>query len=164
MKRTLSVLVENKPGVLSKVAGLFSRRGFNIDSLAVGVTEDETTSRMTIVIDGNDYIVEQITKQLNKMIDVIRVKELENWTFITRELALVKVRAEQENRNEILQLVQMFGGKVSDVSPKSIVIELSANTEKIESLVAMLKQYGIIESVRTGAIAVEKGEKKITKG
>jgi len=161
MKQTLSVLVENKPGVLSKVSGLFSRRGFNIYSLAVGVTEDESVSRMTIVVDGNEVVVEQVVKQLNKLIDVIKIKELDENTFLTRELALIKVKANAQTRNEIVQIAQLYGCKISDVSPTAMIIETSGTTDKIDALEIMLKQYGVLETMRTGAVALEKGKETI---
>ncbi|MEI6131351.1 MAG: acetolactate synthase small subunit [Bacillota bacterium] len=161
MKQTLSVLVENKPGVLSKVSGLFSRRGFNIYSLAVGVTDDESVSRMTIVVDANDVVVEQVVKQLNKLIDVIKVKELNENTFLTRELALIKVKANASSRNEIVQIAQLYECKISDVSPTAMILETSGTTDKIDALEIMLKQYGILETMRTGAVALEKGKETI---
>ena len=161
MKQTLSVLVENKAGVLSKVSGLFSRRGFNIYSLAVGVTEDESVSRMTIVVDGEETVVEQVVKQLNKLIDVIKVKELGENTYLTRELALIKVKASGEKRGEIIQIAQLYDCKISDVSPNAMILEMSGTTDKIDALEDILKGYGVIETMRTGAIALEKGEVKI---
>jgi len=161
MKQTLSVLVENKPGVLSKVSGLFSRRGFNIYSLAVGVTEDESVSRMTIVVDGEEVVVEQVVKQLNKLIDVIKVKELDENTYLTRELALIKVRATSEKRDQIVQIAQLYDCKISDVSPKAMILETSGTSDKIDALEVMLKEYGVMETMRTGAIALQKGELKI---
>ncbi len=161
MKQTLSVLVENKPGVLSKVSGLFSRRGFNIYSLAVGVTEDESVSRMTIVVDGDEVVVEQVVKQLNKLIDVIKIKELDENSYLTRELALIKVKANAQTRNEIVQIAQLYDCKISDVSPTAMIIETSGTTDKIDALEIMLKQYGVLETMRTGAVALEKGKETI---
>ncbi|WPX09258.1 acetolactate synthase small subunit [Anaerocellum danielii] len=163
MKYTLSVLVENHPGVLSRVAGLFSRRGFNIDSLAVGVTEDPTISRMTIVVNGDDYIVEQVTKQLNKLIDVIKIKKLNPKEAVERELALIKVNANSQTRSDIIQITEIFRANIVDVSKETLTIEISGDEDKIEALIELLKQYGIREVVRTGLIAIERGTKVITK-
>jgi acetolactate synthase-1/3 small subunit len=163
VKYTLSVLVENHPGVLSRVAGLFSRRGFNIDSLAVGVTEDPTISRMTIVVNGDDYIVEQVTKQLNKLIDVIKVKKLNPKEAVERELALIKVNANSQTRSDIIQITEIFRANIVDVSKETLTIEISGDEDKIEALIELLKQYGIREVVRTGLIAIERGNKVISK-
>lgn len=160
-KHTLSVLVENHAGVLSRVAGLFSRRGFNIDSLAVGVTENPDVSRMTIVVDGDDYIVEQVSKQLNKLIDVIKIKQLEKTESVSRELALIKVNATASTRSEIVQIVEIFRAKIVDVSKNTMTIEASGATEKVAALEDMLKQFGVKEIVRTGTIAIERGNKFI---
>ena len=157
MKHTLSVLVENHAGVLSKVSGLFSRRAFNIDSLAVGVTEDLSVSRITIVVDGDDYAVEQVEKQLNKLIDVIKVKALQPGEFISRELILFKVQASSNNRSEIIQIADIFGAKIIDVSHTTLTLEFADTNDRIASLEAMLNPYGISESVRTGTIALDKG-------
>ncbi len=163
VKYTLSVLVENHPGVLSRVAGLFSRRGFNIDSLAVGVTEDPTISRMTIVVNGDDYVVEQVTKQLNKLIDVIKVKKLDPKEAVERELALIKVNANSQTRSDIIQITEIFRANIVDVSKETLTIEISGDEDKIEALIELLKQYGIREVVRTGLIAIERGNKVISK-
>jgi len=163
VKYTLSVLVENHPGVLSRVAGLFSRRGFNIDSLAVGVTEDPAISRMTIVVNGDDYIVEQVTKQLNKLIDVIKIKKLNPKEAVERELALIKVNANSQTRSDIIQITEIFRANIVDVSKETLTIEISGDEDKIEALIELLKQYGIREVVRTGLIAIERGNKVITK-
>lgn len=160
-KHTLSVLVENHAGVLSRVAGLFSRRGFNIDSLAVGVTENPDVSRMTIVVDGDEYIVEQVSKQLNKLIDVIKIRQLESHESVSRELALIKVSANTETRSEIMQLVEIFRAKIIDVSKNTLTIEISGATDKVAALEGMLKQFGIKEIVRTGTIAIERGNRII---
>lgn len=160
-KHTLSVLVENHAGVLSRVAGLFSRRGFNIDSLAVGVTENPDISRMTIVVDGDDYVVEQVSKQLNKLIDVIKIKQLESSDSVSRELALIKVNANATTRAEIIQIVEIFRAKIIDVSKSTLTIEISGSMEKVAALEDMLKQFGIKEIVRTGTIAIERGNKYI---
>ena len=160
-KHTLSVLVENHAGVLSRVAGLFSRRGFNIDSLAVGITEDPNVSRMTIVVDGDDYTVEQVTKQLNKLIDVIKIRKLDGTDSVTRELALVKVNANSNTRSEIIQIVDIFRAKIVDVSKNTLTIEMTGPGSKIAAFEDMLKQFGIKEMVRTGTIAIERGNQVI---
>ncbi len=160
MKHTLSVLVENNPGVLSRISGLFSRRGFNIDSLAVGVTEDKNVSRMTIVVDGDNYTIEQLTKQLNKLIDVIKVTDISKDSVI-RELALIKVNASLSTRNEILQIVYIFRAKVIDISKSTMTIEITGNSQKITALEELLQPFGIKEMVRTGAIGLERGQKVI---
>lgn len=160
-KYTLSVLVENHAGVLSRVAGLFSRRGFNIDSLAVGVTENPDISRMTIVVDGDEYTVEQVSKQLNKLIDVIKIKRLDKHESITRELSLIKVAANASTRSEIVQLVEIFRAKIVDVSKNTLTIEASGSGDKVQALEDLLKPFGIKEIVRTGTIAIERGNRVI---
>ncbi len=157
MKYTLSVLVENHAGVLSKVSGLFSRRGFNIDSLAVGVTEDPRISRMTIVVDGDEYIVEQVEKQLNKVIPVIKVKTLKPDEFISRELSLVKVGCNTAQRAEIMKIAELMQARIVDVSPASLTLEFTDTLERTETLVSLLRPYSIREIVRTGMVAIEKG-------
>ena len=158
MKYTLSVLVENQPGVLSKVAGLFSRRGFNIDSLAVGVTEDPAISRMTIVVDGDEHIVEQVEKQLNKVIPVIKVKNLSTaGDFLSCELNLIKVSANAQQRTELFQLANLFDARVVDVSPTTMTLRFAGNPAKGDNLMTLLHPYGVKEVVRTGTIAIEKG-------
>lgn len=160
-KNILSILVENQPGVLSKVVGLFSRRGFNIESLAVGITEDTNVSRITIVVDGDEYIVEQISKQLNKLIDVIKVRQLNNQEALLRELVLLKVNATTETRSEIIQLVDIFRGNIVDVSKNALTIELTGDAEKLNAFEEMVRIFGIKEMVRTGTIAIERGNKFI---
>lgn len=160
-KYTLSVLVENHAGVLSRVAGLFSRRGFNIDSLAVGITENPEISRMTIVVDGDEYIVEQVCKQLNKLVDVIKIKRLDKHESISRELSLIKVSANAATRSEIVQLVEIFRAKIVDVSKTTLTIEASGSGDKVDALEDMLRQFGIKEIVRTGTIAIERGNRII---
>jgi acetolactate synthase-1/3 small subunit len=160
-KQILSVLVENHPGVLSRVSGLFSRRGFNIDSLAVGITENPLVSRITIVVNGDDYTVEQVSKQLNKLIDVIKIKQLEKNTSISRELSLIKVNANEKNRSEIIQIVEIFRAKIVDVARNALVIELAGASEKIEALIDLIRPFGIKEIVRTGTIALDRGNKYI---
>lgn len=154
MQHTISVLVANKFGVLSRVSGLFSGRGFNIDSLTVAVTQDPNVSRMTIVTRGDDQIVEQITKQLNKLIDVIKVSDLTGGSFIERELALIKVQATGENRAELLGIVDIFRCKVVDVGPRSYTLEATGDAGKIQAIIEILRPLGIKEIVRTGRVAV----------
>lgn len=160
-KHAISVLVENHAGVLSRVSGLFSRRGFNIDSLAVGVTENPDISRMTIIVDGDDYVIEQVTKQLNKLIDVIKIKQLDPSDSVSRELALIKVAASTSTRSEIIQIVEIFRANIVDVSKSTLTVEISGGTAKVAALEDMLKQFGIKEIVRTGTIAIERGNKFI---
>lgn len=157
MKYTMSVLVENQPGVLSKVSGLFSRRGFNIDSLAVGTTEDPAVSRMTIVVDGDEYIVEQVEKQLNKLIPVIKVKTLESGSYIPRMLSLIKVSVTAGQRADIMRVSELMGARIVDATRSSLTIEFSDTAERTETLETLLRPYGIREIVRTGSIAIEKG-------
>ncbi len=157
MMRTISVLVENQPGVLSKVVGLFSRRGFNIDSLAVGTTEDKTISRITIVVNGDSYIIEQVEKQLNKLIPIIKVKTLEEGGYISRTLSLVKVSASAKTRPELMKLAELMGARIVDVSRNSLTLEFADTPERTEVFMSLVRPYGIKETVRTGAIAVESG-------
>ena len=157
MKYTLSVLVENQPGVLSKVSGLFARRGFNIDSLAVGVTENPSISRMTIVVNGDEYIVEQVEKQLNKVIPVIKVKVLQPDAFIRRGLSLIKVNCSTKQRLEIIQIAQLMNAQIVDVTPTSLTLQMADTAEQIETLVTLLHPFGIKEICRAGTIALEKG-------
>ena len=164
MKHTLSVLVQNKPGVLARTAGLFSRRGYNIESLTVGVTENENVSRMTIVVTGDDTVVEQVTKQLNKLIEVIKVSDLTKESYVDRELVLIKVTADGSNRAEIMQLVDVFRARIVDVAAKSLIIEVTGDEGKIVALIVMLKQFGIKEIVRTGTLALGRGPKVIQSG
>jgi acetolactate synthase-1/3 small subunit len=159
---TLSVLVENKPGVLSHVAGLFSRRAFNISSLAVGPTADEAVSRITIVVDGASTPVEQVMSQLDKLVRVLKVVELHRGTAVERELALIKVRAEPEHRGQLLEVAQVFGAEVVDMSPETIVLEAVSSPGKLDALLAMLEPYGTCEIVRTGRIALGRGAGTIT--
>jgi acetolactate synthase-1/3 small subunit len=164
MKHTLSVLVQNKPGVLARTAGLFSRRGYNIESLTVGITENEAVSRMTIVVTGDDTVVEQVTKQLNKLIEVIKVSDLTKESYVDRELVLIKVTADSSNRAEIMQIVNIFRARIVDVAPKSLIIEVTGDEGKLDALVGMLKQFGIKEIVRTGTLALGRGPKVIQSG
>ena len=160
MRHVLGVLVENQPGVLAKVAGLFSRRGFNIESLAVGTTEDPTVSRMTIVVEGDENVIEQVAKQVNKLIDVIRVADIAK-DSVARELALIKVHTTPATRNEIIQIVSVFRAQVVDISKDSLIIEITGDQDKVSALQEMLKDFGIKEMVRTGIIAVDRGNRLI---
>lgn len=157
MKHTISILVENHAGVLSRISGLFSRRDFNIDSLAVGITDDPTVSRITIIVSGDAYTVEQVEKQLNKLIDVIKLKRLLPNETISRELMLVKVSSDAKNRGDIIDIARVMQAKVCDISPATITIEISDTGERLEILQELVKPYGILEVVRTGTIAVQKG-------
>jgi len=158
MKHTISVLVENRFGVLARVAGLFSSRGFNIDSLAVGETEDPGVSRMTIVVQGDEKILEQVNKQLNKLIDTIKVLDLTGEDFLDRELILIKVHAPQSTRSQILEIVDIFQAKIIDVKPATVTIEITGNAHKIKAVLDLLKGYGIKEMVRTGRIAISRAK------
>jgi len=161
-RHTLSVLVEDKPGVLARVSGLFSRRGFNIASLAVGPTEHPDISRMTIVVDVDDFPLEQVTKQLNKLIHVIKIVELEPAASVQREVLLVKVRADAGVRSQVLEVVDLFRAKAVDVSPEALTIEATGTAEKIAALLKNLEPYGIREMVQSGTIAVGRGPRSIT--
>ena len=161
MTNTIAVLVENRAGVLDRVVGLFSRRAFNIESLAVGVTDDPTVSRITIVVNGDEAVVEQVEKQLNKLIDVIKVRTLEANRYTGRELVLVKVNANAKTRADIMTICELMGAKVSDISTGSLTLELSDTPERIETFEAMLRPFSILELARTGVIALQKGNGKI---
>lgn len=162
MRHTLSVLVENRHGVLARVAGMFARRGYNIDSLTVGVTEDPTISRMTIVVRGDDEVLEQVTKQLNKLIDVIRVSDLKAEDTVEREMALFKVSSDANNRSEIMQIVDIFRARIIDVAPKSMIVEVTGDETKIEAIEQLLRPFGIKEMVRTGKVALRRGAKGVS--
>jgi acetolactate synthase-1/3 small subunit len=161
-KHTLSVLVENKPGILARTAGLFARRGFNIHSLAVGPTEHPDVSRMTVVVDVEDLPLEQVTKQLNKLISVIKIVELENNQSVQRELLLVKVRADLQTRSHVLETVQLFRAKVVDVAPDAVTIEVTGNPDKLEAFLKVLEPFGIRELVQSGLVAIGRGNRSIT--
>jgi len=161
LRHIISVLVENEFGVLSRVAGLFSGRGFNIESLCVAETLDPTISCMTIVTSGNDDIIEQILKQLNKLINVIKVTDFRDMDYVTREMVLVKVKAEEKTREEVLRIVEIFRGKVIDVSQKTYTLLMTGDEEKIKAFLALLKPIGIKELVRTGPVAIARGDKTI---
>ena len=161
-RHTLSVLVENKPGLLVRVAGLFSRRGFNIDSLAVGPTEHVEISRMTIVVNCEDHPLEQVTKQLNRLINVLKIVELEPAAAVERELMLVKVRADLETRSRVLETVGLFRAKVVDVATDAVTIEATGNKEKLDALIRVLQPFGIKELVQSGMVAMGRGGRSIT--
>lgn len=160
MRHVISAMVENKVGVLAHIAGLFSSRGFNIDSLTVGRTENPNLSRMTIVVTGDDAILEQVRKQLGKVIDVIKVTDYAGKDIVQRDLALVKVGAKPSKRQEVVNLVNIFRGKVVDISSADMVVELSGPENKIEAFIEMANSYGIKELVRTGVVAMARGEHK----
>ncbi|MCX5782465.1 MAG: acetolactate synthase small subunit [Elusimicrobia bacterium] len=159
MRHTISVLVENKFGVLARIATLFAARGFNIDSLAVGETEDPLISRMTIVVSGDDRTLEQVEKQLNKLIDVIKVNDFKGIQHIESGIALIKVNVNKANRPEIVRIAEMFQAKISDVATDSIIVEISGDEQKIQSIINMLKPFGLKEMCRTGIIAMACGIK-----
>jgi acetolactate synthase I/III small subunit len=161
-RHTLSVLVENKPGVLARVSSLFSRRGFNIDSLAVGPTEHPEISRMTIVVNVEDLPLEQVTKQLNKLVNVLKIVELDPGSSVQRELLLVKVRADAETRSQVLETVQLFRAKVIDVASDAVTIEATGSKDKLEALIRVLEPFGIKELVQSGMVAIGRGARSIT--
>jgi acetolactate synthase I/III small subunit len=161
-KHTLSVLVENKPGILARIASMFSRRGFNIDSLAVGVTEHPEISRITIVVNVEDLPLEQVTKQLNKLVNVLKIFELDPASAVQRELVLVKVRADNAARSQIIEIVSLFRAKTVDVSPEAVTIEATGSSDKLDAMLKMLEPYGIKELVQSGTIAVGRGARSIT--
>ncbi len=161
-RHTLSVLVENKPGVLARVAGLFFRRGFNIDSLAVGPTEHPSISRMTIVVDVEDLPLEQVTKQLNKLVNVLKIVELEPQSSVQRELLLVKVKADLTTRSHVLETVQLFRAKVVDVAPDAVTIEATGNSDKLAALLRVLEPFGVKELVQSGMVAIGRGPRSMT--
>ncbi|MEZ4502167.1 MAG: acetolactate synthase small subunit [Dehalococcoidia bacterium] len=162
MKHTVVALVEDRPGVLNRVASLFRRRGFNIDSLAVGTTEEQGISRMTIVVDGADGIVEQVEKQLYKLIDVVKVSDLTKEEAVLRELALIKVRCNTERRRDVLDIVEMFRAQVVDVSPTSLIVQVVAAEDRVNALIENLKPFGIRELTRTGRVAMARGSATTT--
>jgi len=159
---TLSVLVENKPGVLARVSGLFSRRGFNITSLAVGPTEHEEISRITITVTVEGAALEQVTKQLNKLINVLKIVELDEKQSVQRELLLVKVRADETTRRGVLETVELFKAKVCDVGPEALTVELTGRPDKLDALISMLEPYGIREMVQSGMVAIGRGPRSMT--
>ena len=164
MKRhTIALLVENRTGVLARIAGLISAKGYNIDSLSVGETLDPTVSRMTLVVHGDEWVIEQVVKQLNRLIDVIKVIDLTDEEFVERELILVRVNAEPAARAEILRIADIFRAKVVDVTPMTYTLELTGDEKKLDAFVELLKPYGIQEFAKTGKVAIARGSKAITK-
>ena len=156
MRHTINLLVENKMGSLSRIAGLFLARGYNIDSLSVGDAEEEGSSRMTIVVHGDDKVIEQITKQLNKVVDVLRVNDLTMESYVNRELALIKVQALPSKRSEIMQIVDVFRAKIVDISPQTLTIETTGSEDKVQAMINMLRPFGLKEVSRTGRIAIKR--------
>ncbi|MDX6707502.1 MAG: acetolactate synthase small subunit [Solirubrobacteraceae bacterium] len=156
-KHILSILVENKFGVLTRIAGLFARRGFNIDTLTVGPTEDERYSRITLTLDGAMHPIEQVTKQLHKLVNVLKIRDLEPADTVSRELALFKVAVEGPQRAEVMQISEIFRGKVVDVTRRSVIVEITGTTDKIEAFARMVRPFGLIEMMRTGDIAISRG-------
>ena len=157
-KHLLSILVENRPGVLARIAGLFSRRGFNIDTLAVGPTEDPEVSRITLTVDGAIHPIDQVTKQLHKLVNVIKIRDLEPTETVARELALFKIAADGASRAEVMQMVEIFRGKIIDVSKRSVIVEVTGSWDKIEAFERMIRPHGLIEMVRTGEIAIARAK------
>ena len=156
-KHILSILVENKPGVLTRIAGLFARRGFNIDTLAVGPTDDERLSRITLTLDGAMHPIDQVTKQLHKLVNVIKIRDLEPAETVARELALFKVTADGSARGEVMQLVEIFRGRIIDVSRRAVTVEVTGTWDKIEAFERMVRPLGLVEMARTGEIAISRG-------
>jgi acetolactate synthase-1/3 small subunit len=161
-RHTLSVLVENKPGVLARIAGLFSRRGFNIDSLAVGPTEHPEVSRMTIVVNVEESPLEQVTKQLNKLVEVIKIVELDGAASVSRELLLVKVKADASTRGQVLEVVQLFKAKVVDVATDAITVQVVGNQDKLEDFLRIIEPFGVRELVQSGVVAIGRGSRSIS--
>lgn len=161
MRQVISVLVENQYGVLNKITGLFSRRGFNIDALAVGTTEDESISRITMIVDSGNSVVEQVEKQLNKLIPVIKVRRLDGNDIVGRELALIKVNVTSKTRGEVKDLVEMMRAKIADISLSTVTVEISAEPLLIDLMIDMLRPYGINEMARSGMLALQKGSKAL---
>jgi acetolactate synthase-1/3 small subunit len=156
-KHVLSILVENKPGVLARIAGLFARRGFNIDTLAVGPTDDPNVSRITLTLDGAVHPIDQVTKQLHKLVNVLKIRDMEPDETIAREMALFKVSSAIENRAEIMQFAEIFRAKIVDVSRRTMTIEVTGSADKIEAFERMIRPHGMVEMVRTGEIAIARG-------
>jgi len=157
-KHVLSILVENKSGVLTRIAGLFARRGFNIDTLTVGPTDDEHISRVTLTVDGAIHPIDQVTKQLHKLVNVLKIRDLEPTDTVARELALFKISADGAQRGELMQITEIFRGKVVDVTKRSVIIEVTGSTEKVEAFENMVRPFGLIEMMRTGEIAIARGK------
>ena len=156
-KHILSILVENKPGVLTRIAGLFARRGFNIDTLAVGPTDDERFSRITLTLDGAKQPIDQVTKQLHKLVNVLKIRDLEPEETLARELALFKVSADGANRSEVMQICEIFRAKVVDVSRKALVVEVTGTCDKVDGFERLVRPFGLVEMARTGEIAISRG-------
>ncbi len=156
-KHTLSILVENRSGVLTRIAGLFARRGFNIDTLTVGPTEDDKISRVTLTVDGALHPIDQVTKQLHKLVNVLKIRDLEPGDTVARELALFKVSADGVQRGELMQIAEIFRGKVVDVTKRAVIIEITGTTDKIAAFESMVRPFGLIEMMRTGEIAISRG-------
>jgi len=156
-KHILSILVENKPGVLTRIAGLFARRGFNISTLAVGPTDDPSVSRVTLTLDGAKHPIDQVTKQLHKLVNVLKIRDLEPAETLARELALFKVSADGASRAEVMQICEIFRAKVVDVTKRSVVVEVTGTFEKVEAFERLVRPFGLIEMARTGEIAISRG-------
>src|SRR5919109_2242454 len=156
-KHLLSVLVENKPGVLTRAAGLFARRGFNIDTLAVGPTDDEAVSRITLTLDGAKHPIDQVTKQLHKLVNVLKIRDLEPGETLARELALFKVSADGSSRAEVMQICEIFRAKVVDVTKRSVVVEVTGTCDKVDAFERLVRPFGLVEMARTGEIAISRG-------
>ncbi len=161
MKQTISVLVENQAGVLNRITGLFSRRAFNIESLAVGVTDDPSISRITIIVDSGNSVVEQVEKQLNKLVDVIKVRTMDENRMVARELMIIKVSCNTKTRVDIMNVCQIMGAKIADVSPTTMTLEISDTADRLELFQSLLRPFSILEVARTGLIAVQKGSGKM---
>ena len=161
-RHTITALVQDKPGVLNRISSMFRRRGFNIASLAVGHSEEPNLSRMTFVVEGDDKVVEQVTKHLHKLIDVIKVSDISGQNIISRELALMKVKSDVSNRSEIMQIVDIFRANIVDVASDSIIVEVSGDEEKVDSLVSLMRGFGVAEVMRTGTIAMNRGQNNIS--
>jgi acetolactate synthase I/III small subunit len=160
MKHVISALVQNEPGVLAHVAGMFAARGFNIDSLVVGRTEDEDLSRMTIAVIGDDRVVEQVRKQLGKIVTVVKIRDFADVQYVERDLMLIRIHVTPEKRPEVVELVNLFRGRVVDVARTSMMVELSGTEEKVEAFIELVRSYGIRELARTGVIAMQRGEQR----
>jgi acetolactate synthase-1/3 small subunit len=159
-KHTLSILVENKSGALTRIAGLFARRGFNIETLAVGPTDDDKISRVTLTVDGALHPIDQVTKQLHKLINVLKIRDLEPDNTVARELALFKINVDGTRRGELLEIANIFRGNVIDVTKQAMIIEITGTTEKIESFELMIRPFGLVEMMRTGEIAISRGREQ----
>ncbi|MDX8150329.1 acetolactate synthase small subunit [Patulibacter brassicae] len=159
-KHVLSILVENKPGVLTRVSGLFTRRGFNIETLSVGPTDDERISRITLTLDGAAHPIDQVVKQLHKLVNVLKIKDLEPTETVARELALFKVSCDGQTRSEIRELAEVFRGKVVDVGRRSIIVEVTGERSKIEAFERLVRPYGLVEMIRTGEVAISRGREE----